>query len=39
MAKESLLQTFLIHKFAEKAYRVVTILHKYNGLRRNNSLL
>ena len=32
-------QTFPVDYFVKKGYRVVKILHKYNRLRRNNSLL
>ena len=36
MAKESSLQNLPISWFAKEAYHVVKILHKYNGVRRNN---
>ena len=40
MAKESSLQFFPIDWFVKEVYRVVVkVLHKYNGLRRKNSLL
>ena len=39
MTKESSLQSFPIDLFVKEAYRVVKVLHKYNGLRMNNSLL
>ena len=37
--KKSSLQTFPIDRFVKEVYRIVKILHKYGGLRRNNSLL
>ena len=39
MAKESSLQIFPIDLFVKGAYHVVKILHKCNGMRRNNRLL
>ena len=39
MAKEPSLKTFPIDWFVKEAYRVLMILHKYDGLRWNNSLL
>ena len=36
MTKQSSLQTFPINLFFKEAYRVVKILHKHNGLSRNN---
>ena len=39
MAKESSLQLFPIDLFVQEAYRVMKILHNYDGLRRNSSLL
>ena len=39
MAKESSRQIFPIDLFVKGAYYIVKILHKYNGLRRNNRLL
>ena len=39
IAKESSLQIFRIDLFVKGAYDIVKILHKYNGLCRNNRLL
>ena len=39
MAKEPSLKTFPIDRLVKEAYRVLMILHKYDGLRWNNSLL
>ena len=39
MAKELSLQTFPTDLFVKGAYYVVKMLHKYNGLYRNNGLL
>ena len=39
MAKKSSLQTFPLHRFVNNAYHFLKILHKGNGLCRNNSLL
>ena len=39
MTKESILQIFPLNLFVKEAYHVVKVLHKYNGLYRNNRLL